>query len=407
MMYLNNNQFYKKRETFVLIFLVLLSVLIRIPIIFIFGDTNLDWEWGQLVNNLIAYDTLSYRKFDDFLLPNLFMPPLYAYYLYLFSFLNLELHNYINVVLFSQALLAAVSVAIFYKINKIFFSQKVSFYSSLIFSFFPIHAYACSQISSISLQTFFLLSFFYFFFQLNKKKDFLTTFTFSLISGLLILLRGEFILILIISILYLFIFFKVNLKNILIIIIISLITISPYLIRNILIFEEITITKSFGFNLWKGNNINSGVEGSEFMNEKLKEKIDAVYKNKLFRINMDKIFMEEAIKNISDSPIKYFTLYIKKIISFIFIDVDSTQPNYYNPLHYLPLLLIGITSLIGIILSDKKSSKMNYLILIFFMNILIFSSFFILPRYKLAILPLQLIFTNIFILNIKKYFIKS
>jgi len=336
MTYLNNNQFFKKKETFVLIFLVLLSVLIRIPIIFIFGDINLDWEWGQLVNNLIAHDTLSYRKFDDFLLPNLFMPPLYAYYLYLFSFLNLELHNYINVVLFSQALLAAVSVAIFYKINKIFFSQKVSFYSSLIFSFFPIHAYACSQISSISLQTFFLLSFFYFFFQLNKKKDFLTTFTFSLISGLLILLRGEFILILIISILYLFIFFKVNLKNILIIIIISLITISPYLIRNILIFEEITITKSFGFNLWKGNNINSGVEGSEFMNKKLKEKIDAVYKNKLFRINMDKIFMEEAIKNISDSPIKYFTLYIKKIISFIFIDVDSTQPNYYNPLHYLP-----------------------------------------------------------------------
>ena len=407
MTYLNNNQFFKKKETFVLIFLVLLSVLIRIPIIFIFGDTNLDWEWGQLVNNLIAYDTLSYKKFDDFLLPNLYMPPLYAYYLYLFSFLNLELHNYINVVLFSQALLAAVSVAIFYKINKIFFSQKVSFYSSLIFSFFPIHAYACSQISSISLQIFLLLAFFYFFFQLNKKKDFLTTFTFSLISGLLILLRGEFILILIISILYLFIFFKVNLKNILIIIIISLITISPYLIRNILIFEEITITKSFGFNLWKGNNINSGVEGSEFMNEKLKEKIDAVYKNKLFRINVDKIFMKEAIKNISDAPRKYFTLYIKKIISFIFIDVDSTQPNYYNPLHYLPLLLIGITSLIGIILSDKKSSKMNYLILIFFLNILIFSSFFILPRYKLAILPLQLIFTNIFILNIKKYFIKS
>ena len=407
MTYLNNNQFFKKRETFVLIFLVLLSVLIRIPIIFIFGDTNLDWEWRQLVNNFIEHDTLSYRKFDDFLLPNLFMPPLYAYYLYLFSFLNLELHNYINVVLFSQALLAAVSVAIFYKINKIFFSQKVSFYSSLIFSFFPIHAYACSQISSISLQTFFLLSFFYFFFQLNKKKDFLTTFTFSLISGLLILLRGEFILILIISILYLFIFFKVNLKNILIIIIISLITISPYLIRNILIFEEITITKSFGFNLWKGNNINSGVEGSEFMNEKLKKKIDAVYKDKFFRINMDKIFMEEAIKNISDAPRKYFTLYIKKIISFIFIDIDSTQPNYYNPLHYLPLLLIGITSLIGIILSDKKSSKMNYLILIFFLHILIFSSFFILPRYKLAILPLQLIFTNIFILNIKKYFIKS
>ena len=71
MMYLNNNQFFKKKEIFVLIFLVLISVLIRIPIIFIFGDTSLDWEWGLLVNNLIDHRTLSYQKFDDFLLPNL------------------------------------------------------------------------------------------------------------------------------------------------------------------------------------------------------------------------------------------------------------------------------------------------------------------------------------------------
>ena len=407
MMYLNNNQFFKKKEKFLLVFLLLLSVSIRIPVIFIFGDTSLEWEWGPLVNNLITYGILSYKKFDDFLLPNLFMPPLYAYYLYLFSFLNLELHNYINVILFSQALLASVSVIIFYKINKIFFSQKISFYSSLIFSFFPINAYACSQISSISLQTFFLLSFFYFFFKLNKKKDFLTIFIFSFISGLLILLRGEFILIFIFSILYLFIFFKMKLKNIFIIILISFITVSPYLIRNILIFDEVVITKSFGFNLWKGNNSNARVEGSEFINEKLKEKINAVDKDKFHTINTDKIFMNEAIQNISESPTKYFYLYIKKIISFIFFDINSTQNNYYNHLHYLPLLIVGITSLIGIVLSDKKSSKMNYLILIFLFNILIFSSFFILPRYKLAILPLQLIFTNIFINNIKNYFTKS
>jgi len=197
------------------------------------------------------------------------------------------------------------------------------------------------------------------------------------------------------------------LKNIFIIILISFITISPYLIRNILIFDEIVITKSFGFNLWKGNNSNAGVEGSEFMNEKLKEKINAIYKDKFLTINTDKIFMDEAIKNISESPTKYFYSYIKKIISFIFIDINSTQTNYYNHLHYLPLLVVGVTSLIGIALSDKKSSKMNYLILIFLFNILIFSSFFILPRYKLAILPLQLIFTNIFINNIKNHFIKS
>ena len=338
MMNLNNNQFFKKNKKLTLIFLVLTSVSIRIPIIFIFGDDNLQGEWRQLVNNLIAHGTLSYQKFDDFLLPNLFMPPLYAYYLYLFSFLNLELQSYINVILFSQVFLATSSVIIFYEINKIFFSQKISFYSSIVFSFFPIHVYACSQISSISLQTFFLLLFFYLFFQLSKKADFLSILIFSFVSGLLILLRGEFIVILFFSIFYLFIFFKIKLKNIILIMLISIITISPYLTRNILTFDKITITKSFGFNLWKGNNINSGVEGSEFMDETLKEKVNSVYKDKFFRINLDKIYMKEAIDNIKNDQEKYLISYFKKILAFLFIDNNSTQPNYYNPFHYLPLL---------------------------------------------------------------------
>ena len=91
MMNLNNNQFFKKNKKLTLIFLVLTSVSIRIPIIFIFGDDNLQGEWRQLVNNLIAHGTLSYQKFDDFLLPNLFMPPLYAYYLYGFKYATARL----------------------------------------------------------------------------------------------------------------------------------------------------------------------------------------------------------------------------------------------------------------------------------------------------------------------------
>ena len=53
------------------------------------------------------------------------------------------------------------------------------------------------------------------------------------------------------------------------------------------------------------------------------------------------------------------------------IDISSTHPDYYNPLHYLPVLVLGITALIGISLSDKKSYKLNYLILIFFENLCI------------------------------------
>ena len=395
---------FRKKEINILILLILFSIFIRIPTIFIFGDTSLENEWKIMVDNLIEHKKFSLRSFDKFFLPNLFMPPLYAFYLYFFSIFNLDQPNYILLVLVSQILLSAISVAVFYKINKIVFSQKISFYSSLLFSLFPLHVYSCSQISSISLQIFFIILFFFFFFQFVEKRNILSIILLSFVAGLLILLRGEFIAILILSLFYLFIFFKVSIKNILLIFLITLITISPYLIRNIIIFEKLTITKSLGYNLWKGNNPNANVEGSESVDKSLLNKIDKIPEDKFYQINLDKIFLDQAIENIGKEPKKYLILFAKKMASFLLIDIESTYPNYYHPLHYLPVLLLGITSLIGIIFSDKKSYRLNYLILIFFFNVIIFSSFFILPRYSLIILPLQIIFTNILIQYLRDKF---
>ena len=173
-MYLNNYQYLKNKETVKLILLILFSLLIRIPVILIFGDSNLENEWGVLVNNLIINQTLAFDyldpALDKFLLPNVWMPPLYAYYLYFFSFFNLEQQQYIQLILFSQIFLSLLSVVVFYKINKLFFSQQISFFGSLLFSLFPLYLYACGQISSVTLQVFITLLFFYFIFQFLKKK---------------------------------------------------------------------------------------------------------------------------------------------------------------------------------------------------------------------------------------------
>ena len=185
----------------------------------------------------------------------------------------------------------------------------------------------------------------------------------------------------------------------------TLIVISPYLIRNVLIFHSITITKSFGYNLWKGNNPNSTVEGFVIPDGILEKKLKNVSADKFYPIKLDKVFLDEAIKNFKEEPKRYLILYFKKFMTFLFIDINSSYPNYYNPIHYLPVLVLGMTSLIGIILSDKKFYKLNYLTLFFFVTIAIFSFFSVLPRYKLAILPLQIIFTNILIAYINKKFL--
>ena len=61
-------------------------------------------------------------------------------------------------------------------------------------------------------------------------------------------------------------------------------------------------------------------------------------------------FLDTAIENITNDPTRYLILFVKKFMSFLFIDIQSSQSDYYKLLHYLPVLAFGITSLIGIIL---------------------------------------------------------
>ena len=216
--------------------------------------------------------------------------------------------------------------------------------------------------------------FYYYFFKISKKNNFSIIFFFAIVAGLLILTRREFVGILVLSSIYLYFFFKIPIKKILLIILIALITISPYLIRNYLIFDKIIIQAGFGYNLWKGNNPNSGVEGFSLIEEDLQIQREKIPKDKYYRIIEDKIFIDEALKNIKKEPTKYLVLFFKKAASFMFIDIKSSQKNYYNPINYIPLVILGITSLIGIFLTNKKSYRLNYLILIFFF---LYNCFFI------------------------------
>ena len=96
-MYLYNSQNLKNKEIFILVLLISASIIVRIPIILFFGDETLQNEWRILVSNLSTHGTLAFdyhqNELNKYLLPNIWMPPLYAYFLYFFSFFNLEDQN--------------------------------------------------------------------------------------------------------------------------------------------------------------------------------------------------------------------------------------------------------------------------------------------------------------------------
>jgi hypothetical protein len=174
-------------------------------------------------------------------------------------------------------------------------------------------------------------------------------------------------------------------------------------------FDEIFIVKSLGYNLWKGNNQLSSVGGYENLERtefiELKKKIINLKKNKYYEINRDNIFLDEAIYNLSKNPIQYFKLFLKKIFSYYFFDINSNYPNYFNFFHIVPIVILSLLSFPGLFIFYKVNKFENKCLgLYLLLNLIIFSIFFILPRYKLVILPVQIILATYFIGYIVKKF---
>jgi 4-amino-4-deoxy-L-arabinose transferase-like glycosyltransferase len=381
----------------ILFFLILISFLARLIAVLFYGDTRIDNEWGILLNNLYNYKTYAFYEFENKLIPSSYMPPLYPFILLFLKIISFNKINILNLIFAFQILLSLISIYIFYKINEQFFSIKTSIINSFIFSFLPLNIYAVTQTSSITLQIFLSLLFLRYFFLTTTNTSNKNILIFSIICGLSLLTRGEFILILIPTLIYKLIFKKINILNLIKILLISFIIVSPYLVRNYINFEKIHIANVTGYALWKGNNPSLKVEGFENFNkfENIKSKLENIPYDNFYETKRDNIFFKAAMKNILGEPDVYLLLYIKKIFSFYFFDINSSYKNYYHFMHIIPIALISILSLPGfVVFLRSKDFHQRYLMIYLVIYILIFSLFFILPRYKLAILPIQIILST-------------
>ena len=394
--------------------IILTAIIIsRFFSIYYFGITEENYvkssnEWGVLVSILEKYHMFGFRIVDQEVMPTIFMPPLYAIFLYFIKILTPNFSTYILTVQLLQTLFSVISIFYMLKILLIFFSKKISYIGTWIFILFPLNVFAISQISSVTIQILLITLFFYYFIKIIKTEKNRYLIFFSIISALLIFLRGEFFLF------YFFtMFFFVLEKKFKIVIASFLITIflvSPYLVRNYKIFCIITLTKSAGFNLFKGNNPRSTVEGSPMLNlEDIKKLSTKTYKKAInikkqdkYDLIIDNLYKEDAINFILDNPLRYIKLYFLKLFAFIFFDTNSTYPNYYNFFHIVPKILIAITTVLGIIFTITKKNLLSFFSLYYCLNAMILSIFFILPRYSLSLLPIQIILTSVLIEKIDK-----
>ena len=391
--------------------LILITALIaRLISILYFRDLLIVNEWSILLENLENNKVLSVHSVNGEPVPNIFMPPLYPLFLYFLKIIFSDFNQFLWSIQFSQLIFSLLAVYLANKILLEFFSQNMSALGTFIFAIFPLNVYAVSQVSSITLQVLLLNIFLYSFIRLFKGNNNRYIFLFSISSGALMLIRGEFFIFVILSIIYLFLNDK-NIKKVLLVSLLSVLVISPYLYRNFEIFGVITITKSSGYNLLKGNHPNTKVEGTpmflkvgEVVPEvKLElQNLSSKGPSQTYDLSQDKILLNQAIKFIKEDPKKYIILYFQKFFSFMFFDLNASYRNYYSIAHIVPKILLAISTLAGIILSFKlKLNIVNYISLYYFANLGLFSFFFILPRYSLSLLIIQVILSLFVLKKIK------
>ena len=179
--------------------LVLFLTIIKILISIYFGDELIDMEWRIINQNLIEYGEFTYHEIGGIRVPSIYMPPLYPYFLYSFSFFGLDQIITTKLILLVQCILSTISTFVFYKILRNYFDEKHSYVISFLYFIFPLNFYAATQISSVTIQVFCFINFIYFLLNLRTLKDFILL---GLFSGLLILVRGEFWLLFLVFIIF-------------------------------------------------------------------------------------------------------------------------------------------------------------------------------------------------------------
>lgn len=378
--------------------IILLSFsILKFIIAIIYGDHSYEMEWEIIVKNLLNNFSFSYHEIEGQKVPTAYMPPLYGYIIYIVAILGFSEFITVKIVLFFQCLFSAISTIFFYKILLKFFNEKYSISFSLIYFLIPLNFYSATQISSVSFQISIFIFFLYYYLTAQTNFCFMKL---GFFSGLALLIRGEFWLLFLILIFFKMITNKIKFSNLCFLMLIVLISTSPTLIRNYIVFDDFTITKSSGYNLWRGNSLSKNINGEsietfEIEEEKKKIQTKLIQSNNLskYEIYLDQMFFDIAKKNIFNNPVQYIKHYMNKFFAFSFFNFFSNYPNNFHPLILIPEIVISLFGILGI-LQNIFSKKINYeLLIITFFYLTLIPIFFVLPRYKLFILPMYTIFS--------------
>jgi 4-amino-4-deoxy-L-arabinose transferase-like glycosyltransferase len=348
----------------------------------------------------IAMNIVAGKGFTLYAIPTAFVAPFYPFFLsIIYGLFN---HSYLIAKL-CNVILAGVTIFLIYKLGMEIFNQTVGLIAAGIVAIHPeligITTFLYTEILNTFLLIVSLLTLITGIRTEEKRKRYLWFILSGLIMGISTLTKGT-------TMFFPFFVFGLiiidrELRSVwlplTLFVGIFIITLVPWAVRNYMQFHIVLpIATGGGEALWLGNYI--PFDG-EYRYENSNEIIHELTKDRPW-IERDSILMLEAKKSIRDHPGTFIKMSFKKLYRFwikIYENVPHGSERHRSNLIsivlllvHFPLLILAIWGIVKYVLKDLKARIIVYLL---FYYTAMHAITFAVPRYRLPVLPLMILFS--------------
>ncbi|MFI5263839.1 MAG: ArnT family glycosyltransferase [Candidatus Kapaibacterium sp.] len=431
--------FASKRSRF-LLGVTIIALLIRLAIILFASNPQHPemYEHGAIAHNLYTghgfamhwpYEPLDSVRAALLKQPiqheNAYQPPLNPYLIYSSYLLFGENSSAIIFLMLLYSVISSLIPIAVFKTGMLIGHEKAARISAVIAVFFLPAAVGVITFSGSPIYQLLGVVVFYFALLSAQKPSLLSFLWLGASCGIMILTRSEFLIIgfVFIALSTFFARKKDTTKKALGLGVVSLLIcisiVAPWTYRNYILFHKFIPTVDRPWHeIWRGNNIYSTptsydtagmpiwVHASRF--PKIIEAMDSLPYDQQFTIRVDSIFRHEATTFIKDHPVHFVELGALKIFELCTVVYYKGVSN--NPLYFICMLLVNITSILGILALLRQSRRMHdYSVSAFFITFFLYYCFivvltFILPRYQIYIFSALLPATGVGVDWLKTFF---
>jgi 4-amino-4-deoxy-L-arabinose transferase-like glycosyltransferase len=389
-----------------LLIIVILAAGLRILVTNFIGDSRVQWnyEYEEIAQNLLTRGEYAYSFYNLApSLPTSFIPPIYPFFLAFARSLTTAGDSILKVL---QIVVSCMTLISFYALGtELGASNRQILLATFLFAIYPPFAAYTANISTVTLETFFVITAIYLVLRTVKKESILSAIGAGFMIALASLTRSNWLMLLPLAVLWMIWYlrkaFATHLELVIAMLLATIVAITPWIIYNRATHHAWVFTSTNGgLNFWIGNNALASGEYI-FPTEINRETVLAAAK--LPEVDRDHYFYSLGFAFIREAPTDFLSLFGRKFIYYLFFrpNIGSTYQGanleiglaryvfIISWISLLPFAFIGLFNL------RERHREHTWLIITFISQAIISSLYFVGTRFRTPIDGIVIIWASI------------